>query len=113
MKNKNYKNILILFLSISILLNPIGISLAGSDTIYIRSAEDFVDFSRKASLDTYYSGKTIILEDDIDLSRSASFIVPTFSGIFDGQGHTISGVSIPGKYVQLSIVESRRVGNRL
>ena len=93
-QKKLYKNIISFILSIMILASNINLSFAGSTTIYIDSTNDFIEFSEKASLDTYFKGKTVILRSDIDLSGIDSVSVPTFAGVFDGQGNTISGISI-------------------
>ncbi len=93
--NKLYKNILSFILIFTILLSNLSLSYSISkDTININSLEDLVEFSKNATLDTYYDNKTVILNSDIDLSALNSFSIPTFNGIFDGQGHTISGFSI-------------------
>lgn len=93
-QNKVYRNIIVFVLSFIILINNLNLSFAESDTIYIDSIDDLVKFSQDASLDTYFRGKTIILQSDIDISSVESFSIPTFGGIFDGRGNTISGISI-------------------
>lgn len=41
-------------------------------------------------------GELVRLEADIDLSGTDFTPIPTFGGTFEGQGHTISGLSITG-----------------
>lgn len=79
--------------------NSVNLSAAAdqnANTVYINSAEDFVSFARLCTLDSYSVGKTFILNTDINFSSSdLDFIpVPSFSGIFEGNGHKISGFSI-------------------
>lgn len=66
------------------------------DTVYINSAEEYVEFAKNCTLDSYSRGKTFILNTDINFSaEKVDFIpVPSFSGTFEGNGHKISGFSI-------------------
>lgn len=64
------------------------------ETIYIRNAEDFKDFSRNCWLDTWSQNKKVYLTADINLSGEGFEPIPTFGGYFDGQGHTISGFTV-------------------
>ncbi len=59
-----------------------------SETIIIRSAQEFVD---KISQDgTGTEGKTYVLDADIDLSSISDYAAKeNFAGTFDGNGHTI------------------------
>ena len=61
---------------------------ASSETIIIRSAQEFVD---KISQDgTGTEGKTYVLDADIDLSSISDYAAKeNFAGTFDGNGHTI------------------------
>ncbi|NLC67790.1 MAG: hypothetical protein GX754_03170 [Clostridiaceae bacterium] len=65
-------------------------------TIYIYSAKDLVSLAKKCSLDSWSRGKTVVLMNDIDLSGSEFTCIPTFGGVFDGQGYTIRGLSLTG-----------------
>lgn len=70
-------------------------ALAAEDgTVSIRRAEELVELSRKCSLDTWSQGKTVVLEADIDLRGVEFSPIPTFGGTFQGNGHTISGLSL-------------------
>ena len=62
--------------------------------IYIDSVEDLQNFSKDCWLDTWSFNKKVYLTADLDLTGSDFVSVPTFGGYFDGQGHTISGLSI-------------------
>lgn len=73
------------------------------ETVYIRSAEDFKEFSKNCWLDTWSQNKKVYLTEDINLSGEGFEPIPTFGGYFDGQGHTISGFTVhkPVSYVGL------------
>ena len=65
--------------------------LAAENTITIKTVEDLMDLSRNCTLDTWSRGKTVILENDLDLQRTDFTPIPTFGGTFQGNGHKISG----------------------
>lgn len=72
-----------------------GAALAAeTDTISIRTARDLAALSQKCWLNTWSRGKTVVLEADIDLSGVDFSPIPTFGGTFEGNGHTISGLSL-------------------
>lgn len=98
-KNKIKYKILSFFLTVilfmNIILPDITVPAAeASEKIYINSAKDLISMAKKCSLDTWSQGKTVLLNNDIDLSGKEFISIPTFGGIFDGQGHTISGLSL-------------------
>ncbi|NBJ95101.1 hypothetical protein [Parablautia muri] len=64
------------------------------ETIYIDSVDDLKKFSRNCWLDTWSQNKKVYLQEDLDLTGSDFVSIPTFGGYFDGQGHTIKGLSI-------------------
>lgn len=66
----------------------------GGKRVYIRSAEDFLEFAENCTLDTWSQGKTVVLERDISLSGPGFQPISSFGGTFDGNGHTISGLTI-------------------
>ena len=49
---------------------------------------------RNCTLDSWSQGKTVYLESDIDLTGVDFSPIPTFGGTFEGQGYTISGLSL-------------------
>lgn len=64
------------------------------NTVYISTAEDFKKFAENCTLDSYSQGKTFILANDISFTDEEFISVPSFSGIFDGNGYKISGFSL-------------------
>lgn len=69
---------------------------APGETVAISSAEALMAFSRSCSLDGWSRGKTFVLTADLDLKGADFAPIPTFGGIFLGQGHTISGLRLTG-----------------
>lgn len=60
----------------------------------ISTPEEFVFFAENCRLDTYSQNLSVTLEENIDLTGLSFSPIPIFSGTFDGNGHTISGLSI-------------------
>lgn len=65
-----------------------------SNEIHIRTSEELSALSRRCTLDSWSVGKVIYLDADIDLTDTDFAAIPTFGGTFDGQNHTISGLSV-------------------
>ncbi|MCI9185176.1 MAG: hypothetical protein HFG61_09975 [Lachnospiraceae bacterium] len=76
---------------------------AEGDAISIRTVEDFLEFSRSCTSESYSQGKTVSLEADLDLTGVDFCPIPVFCGTFEGNSHTVSGVSIvrPGSNLGL------------
>lgn len=70
---------------------------AASDTVTIATVQDFTNFSKQCTRDTWSQGLTVELTADLDLSGSGFTPVPIFQGTFHGNGHTISGLSFDKK----------------
>ena len=96
MKKNNLHRFCALALSCLLLLPllPVTPALADGDAIHIKSAEDLQSLARSCTLDSWSRGKTVVLDNDIDLTDSGALPIPTFGGTFNGDGHTISGLSI-------------------
>lgn len=67
---------------------------ADSGTIEIATVKQLSELSRSCTLDTWSQGKTVVLTADLDLTGEDFEPIPTFGGVFDGGGHTISGLTI-------------------
>ncbi len=64
------------------------------DAIYLSSVEDLIVLAENCIDDDWSIGKTVVLQNDIDLSGVEFYGIPTFGGTFYGEGHTISGWSV-------------------
>lgn len=91
--NKSLSIFLALLLLLSLCV-PAALAAEEHTVIYIRTAQDLADLSRQCSLDSWSQGKTVCLTADIHLSGEDFSPIPTFGGTFDGQGHTISGLTL-------------------
>lgn len=67
---------------------------APADTVTISTAEEFCQFAKSCALDTWSQGKTVTLAADLDLSGTDFAPIPTFGGVFEGRGRTISGLRV-------------------
>ncbi|WP_446897065.1 GLUG motif-containing protein [Clostridium sp. LBM24168] len=91
------KRISALLIIIAIFINIDNIPAMAAQNgkiIYINSVQDLVKLDKSCSLDTYSQGKIVYLKRDLDVSNSKFAAIPTFGGIFNGGGHTISGLKI-------------------
>lgn len=66
------------------------------EIIEIRNTKDFLTFAENCYIDEWSSNKRVLLQEDIDLTDTDFGTVPVFAGVFDGQGHTISGFCYSG-----------------
>lgn len=72
-------------------------SVVPDDAITISSAEDLLSLAQSCIDDDWSVGKTIALCNDIDMTGVDFKGIPSFGGIFLGQGYTISGLSMEEK----------------
>lgn len=76
--------------------------------ISINNVEEFLEFTDACTLDSYSKDKTVTLNCDLDLTGVIFVGVPIFSGVFDGNNHTISGLDmdvIGSRYGLFGIVD--------
>ena len=64
--------------------------------IEISTEEDLRKLAENCVLDSWSRDKKVVLQNDIVLSMASEFSIPTFAGIFDGGGYTISNVKLTG-----------------
>lgn len=65
-------------------------------TLVITDVEDFLKFAESCRLDSYSFGLHVSLEADLDLTDTGFNGIPIFSGIFEGNGHRITGLNLEG-----------------
>lgn len=90
MKKLNICLSIVLSLSIILSLTTDAMAETTSNIIYIKTADDLIQLSKKCTLDTYSRNKIVKLTADIDLKDIEFKMIPSFSGIFDGDNHKIS-----------------------
>jgi hypothetical protein len=75
---------------------PIAYAKEDDNTVHIQTQEDLKELSENCRLDTWSQNKTIVLENNLALDHTAKdFLpIPSFGGTFEGNNHTISGVSL-------------------
>jgi len=67
------------------------------ETIEINTTADLLALAENCYVDSWSKNKSVVLKTDIDLKDVKDFrAIPVFSGIFDGEGHTISGFNHTG-----------------
>lgn len=64
------------------------------ETIEIHTDADFQAFARSCVLDSWSQNKRVELKADVNLKNMDVLPVPTFGGIFDGGGYSITGLDI-------------------
>ncbi len=95
MKRKYISN-----LRAAVLLCAIAVQLClpaladGENTVYISDTDDLTVLAERCSYDAWSKDKTVILQRDVDLGGVDFRPIPSFGGVFDGGGHTISGLSV-------------------
>jgi hypothetical protein len=82
-------------------------------TLYISSVDDFLSFAQSCTLDSYSEGLTVYLTADIDLTGVGFSPIPIFLGEFQGQGHTISGLTITGDGSHMGLFRYVETGARI
>ena len=60
----------------------------GDGAIHIKSAEDLRSLAHSCTLDSWSRGKTVVLDNDIELTDDDELPIPTFGGTFNGNGNT-------------------------
>ena len=65
--------------------------------IRIGNYEEWCDFARKCTLDTWSRDKYVILTDNIDFNMKEFVPVPLFCGVFDGQGYVMNRAAFVGE----------------
>lgn len=67
---------------------------ADTDTIYLNNANALRSLAEKCAYDAWSEGKTVILQCDIALGGTDFLPIASFGGTFEGNGHTVSGLSV-------------------
>lgn len=94
MNRKVIKIIIGILLCLCIALSFLAPAFAAGTTVVLETADDILRLAENCRTDTYSRNITVELKCDIDLSGVEFNGIPMFSGIFNGNGYTISGVSV-------------------
>ncbi len=95
-KYNGISRILALALATLVLLSPVlpAAAAESGNVIYIKTAADILELAENCRMDTWSLGKIVILQADISLDGIDFQPIPSFGGTFNGNGHTISGLSL-------------------
>lgn len=66
------------------------------ETVTISTVKEFQELAKNCRYDSWSRNKKVVLEADLDFAKEDFEPIRTFGGIFNGQGHSITGVSITG-----------------
>ncbi len=91
---RNRRRRLALLLAAAMLLGNRPAAQAAGENVYIYSVEDLLRVAEQCALDSWSKGRTVTLAADLDLKGENFVPFPIFCGVFDGQGHTISGLCV-------------------
>lgn len=97
MKSRINTSVTALITAFFVLLTVLPAVYADENTVYISTAAEFAEFSKNCTLDTWSRDKTVNLMCDIDFSGCDFLPVPTFGGVFNGNGYTVSGIKLNKK----------------
>lgn len=67
---------------------------AGYITISVSTEEELAELAENCKLDTWSGDKQVNLENDIQLETYRDLMIPSFGGIFEGNGYRISGLEL-------------------
>lgn len=95
LKKKVVKMSCVLLLLLALSSSSLG---EEEDIITLLNADDFINFVNRANSGDDYYGTTVYLGSDLSLSGETlepiGKYTDYFNGIFDGKGHTISGLKV-------------------
>jgi hypothetical protein len=86
-----------LVIALVLSLSPAAYAQSGGadeNTLHIKTKAQLIKFAENCSLDTYSEGLTVELDADIDFGDDDFAPIPTFSGVFHGNNHTIRNLSL-------------------
>lgn len=113
MKNRIVAGVLALLMIAGISAAAVTSVFSADSEINIESTDDFLEFSRMCTLDSNSQGLKVNLMCDLDFSGKEFEQVPTFGGVFNGNGYTISGVKIEEKGSYVGVFRYIREGGKV
>jgi len=67
---------------------------AAASVVHIHDEGEFLLLAEQCRTESFSTGKTFYLEKDLDLSEQENLFLPVMDGVFEGNGHQITGVSL-------------------
>lgn len=64
--------------------------------VHISTEEELAALAKNCRLDSWSLDKKVILDGDIVLNQEKNLVIPSFGGIFEGNGYKIEGLNITG-----------------
>lgn len=92
---------------------PCILAAPEGDVITISNVGELEEFAKKCTLDTWSQGKTVDLSCDLDLSGTDFLPIPTFGGVFNGNGYTLSGVEIKSAGSSMGLFRYVQTGGKI
>lgn len=95
--SKLWKSLLALCLTAALLMPAALPAFADEESepqLSITTAQQLMEFAQNCGKDAYSKGLVVSLDADVDLTGLDFESIPSFSGTFLGNGHTISGFSV-------------------
>ena len=86
-----------IFLAVSCILSSVPFTFAAERRISIANVNDWHTFVNECSTDFASADMSVELKEDINLRGESNIIVPIFCGKFNGNGHTISGITFEAR----------------
>ena len=80
------------------------------DAIYLSTPEDVLALAENCISDTWSRDKFVVLAKDIDMTGVDFISIPTFGGIFLGQGYTVRGLTLTGEYDDYGFIRYLQAG---
>ncbi|MDE7252422.1 MAG: hypothetical protein K2O32_05695 [Acetatifactor sp.] len=65
-------------------------------TVSVSTEADLLQLAQACQLDSWSRDKLVKLENDIELRQCSDLMIPSFGGIFEGNGHKLSGLKLEG-----------------
>lgn len=78
-------------------------------TVYVQSESELLELAENCRLDSWSKGKKVELLEDIEL-KDADIVIPVFAGIFEGNGHSISGVGLDARGDDMGLIRYLQTG---
>ncbi len=89
------RRFIIILLCLCLAVVPFSVNADDSESeLIISTAEELLEFAENCRLDSYSKNIIVKLTADIDIDGTDFMPIPIFSGVFNGGGHTISGLSV-------------------